>query len=385
MKYAALVAAVSCVLFCSGARADEPFPDGKKAFERARDIIEQQYVDSVSDDDMWKNATGGLVGRLGDSKWNTLLSPSSLAALQGDLAGEIVGIGVEIDFDSASGMVIVVGTIPGSPAEKAGLRAGDRILRIDDKSLKGLDLMSVGHLIRGKRGSTVTLALLREAQVVTRTLARQPLAIAPVDLMPLPGDIAYVVIRGFNDKTPDLLHAALQKSSTAKALILDVRDNAGGLFDKMMACAGELLPKGSLVVTTVGRGGKTEQHRTSGEPVAFTAGRVPIVVLVNHDSASSAEVLAAALQHDVGARLVGERTFGKWSVQRVEELGNGWALKLTSGLLRSAAGQVLDGKGLEPDLQVDMKDHPSRERDAQKRIAADAQLRAAVHLVQMSR
>jgi carboxyl-terminal processing protease len=112
---------------------------------------------------------------------------------------------------------------------------------------------------------------------------------------------------------------------------------------------------------------------------------LPTVVLVNGESASGAEILAAALKAAIGARLVGTKTLGKWSVQRVEELGNGWAIKITSALLRSPTGQMLNGKGLEPDLQVDMKEHISRERDGDKRVAADAQLRAAVHLLQMTR
>jgi carboxyl-terminal processing protease len=369
-------------------RADEPppFPDGEKAFKRARDLIKEQYVDDkMGDDRLWQSATNGLLYGLSDgNRYNQLLSPGDLAALQGDFTGEFVGIGVEIDFEASSGMVIVEAVIDGSAAQKAGVHVGDRILRIDDRSLKGLDLMGVGRLIRGKRGSTVTIALLRDAQVVTKTMARMPITITAVDRMELAGGVALLAIRSFNEKTPGLVAAALQKVKAAgeKAMVIDLRDNQGGLFEKMLECAGMFLPRGSLVVTMLGRGGKSEELHTTAEPLI---GRMPTVVLINGDSASGAEILAAALKSADGARLVGSKTRGKWSVQRVEELGNGWAIKLTTALLRSPAGQMLDGKGLEPDLQVDMKDHLSRDRDPERRVAADCQLRAGVHLLQMTR
>jgi carboxyl-terminal processing protease len=378
--------AVLLLLGPAPGRADEPFPDGEKAFKRTRELIKQEFVDDkLTEDRQWQSATNGLLLGLGDgNRYNKLLSPSELAALQGDLTGEIVGIGVEIDFDQASGMEVILGVMPGSPAEKAGLRGGDRILRIDDRSLKGLDDMAIAQLIRGKRGSTVTIAVLRDAQVVTKTIARQPITISPVNRFELAGGIALITIHSFNEKTPGLLAAALQKvkAAGAKSLVLDVRDNQGGLFEKMLECAGMLLPRGTLVVTAVGRGGKSEEQRTTSEPLLP---RLPTVVLINSDSASGAEILAAALKSGDGARLVGTKTLGKWSVQRVDELGNGWAIKLTTALLRSPTGQMLNGKGLEPDLQVDMKERVSHDRDGDRRVAADAQLRAAVHLLQMTR
>jgi carboxyl-terminal processing protease len=380
-----VIATVALVeLSVARVRADEPFHDGEKTFKRARELIAQEYCDEkLGEDRLWQNATAGLLLGLADgNRYNQLLSPAELSALHGDFTGEIVGIGVEIDFDSASGMVAVEGVMPGSPAEQAGLRIGDRILRIDERSLKGLDTMAVGRLIRGKRGSTVTIAMLRDAQVVQKTIARQAVMFSPVDRLELDGGVALIAIRSFNEKTPGLLAAALQKVKAAgdKSLLIDLRDNPGGLFDKMLECAGQLLPRGSLVVTAVGRGGKCDEQRTSGEPLLP---RLPTVVLVNGESASGAEILAAALKAQGGARLVGAKTLGKWSLQRVEELGNGWAIKLTTALLRSSTGQMLNGKGIEPDLPVDMREHISRERDGERRVAADAQLRAAVHLLQM--
>jgi carboxyl-terminal processing protease len=366
--------------------ADEPFPDGEKSFKRARELIKQEYVDDkLGDERLWRNATGGLLLGLSDgNRYNQLLSPAEAGALQGDLTGEFVGIGVEIDVDPPSGMIVLEGVMAGSPAEKAGLRAGDRILSIDDRSLKGLDDKGVARLIRGKRGSSVTISLLRDAQVVTRTMARQAIIIQSVERLELAGNLALITIHSFTEKTPGLMAAALQKvkASGAKSLIIDVRDNQGGLFEKMIECAGMLLPRGSLVVTTVGRGGKSDELRTTGEPLLP---RMPTVVLINGESASGAEILAAAMKSAVGARLVGSKTHGKWSVQRIEELGNGWAIKITTALLRSPTGQMLDGKGLEPDLQVDMKERVSREREGERRVAADAQLRAAVHVLQMTR
>lgn len=366
------------------ARADEPFPDGQKAFDKARTLMRQQYVDpKVGDDALWRGATAGVIAA-GGSKWDKLLSPSEVAALKSDLAGEVVGLGVQIDVDEAAGIADVEAVVPGSAAERAGLAVGDKILRVDGKPLKGRNTGEVARSMRGKAGTTVALTILRDAEIVTRRIVRAPFTIDPVTTMMLPDGIGLLQLRAFSEKTPKLLAAAIARLHGARAIVIDLRNNEGGLYERMLDCAGELLPKGALVVTALRRDGKTEERRTSTEPLVH----VPLTVLINGATASGAEMLAGALQH-AGARVIGKRTMGKWNAQWIEDLGNGWAMKFTRAVFRAPSGALLDGKGLDPDVEVEMAPHDTARalavRDPAKRIAADAQLRAAVNLIKLSR
>jgi carboxyl-terminal processing protease len=376
------------VLVCLGgvARADDTFRDGEKAFQRARELLQKQYVDDkVTDERMWRAATAGLFYGVGNGKWDKLLSPSELAALKADLAGEVVGLGVQISVDELAGIAMVDGVVPGSAAERAGVMVGDKILRLDGKSLKGLERGEVARSMRGKAGTTVTLTILRDAEIVQKTIKRAPFVLDPVSSLMLPGGIGLVQLRAFSDKTPGLLKRALERlrGQGSKALIVDLRNNEGGVYDRMLECAGELLPRGALVVTAIHRGGQAEEKRTGTDPVAG----VPAAVLVNGVTASGAEILAGALKH-AGARVVGKRTQGKWNAQTLEELGNGWAAKFTSAIFRAPSGAWPDGKGLEPDVEVEMEPREVGRamtlKDGEKRLAADAQLRAAVSLIRLS-
>jgi carboxyl-terminal processing protease len=370
------------------ARAQDPFRDGEKTFLKAREMLQKQYVDDkVGDDKLWRAATEGLFAGVGNGKWDKLMSPAELAALNSDLAGEMVGLGILISVQEQTGIVDVDGIVPGSGAQKAGLVVGDKILRMDGKTLKGLTRGEVARSMRGKAGTSVTLTILRDAEIVTRVVRRSPFVLDAVISTMLPGNVELLQLRAFNDKTPAMQRSALEKARAAgaRALIVDLRNNEGGKYDSMLTCAGQLLPKGALVVTELGRSGIVSDKRTSTEPVL---GSVPIVVLVDAATASGAEILAAALKQ-AGAKTVGKRTFGKWNAQTLEDLGNGWGAKFTTIIFRAPSGAMPDGKGLEPDLEVEADPRAVARANATKelaqRIAIDAQLRVAVNLLKMSK
>jgi carboxyl-terminal processing protease len=366
------------------ARADDPFRDGEKTFLKARELLQKQYVDDkVADDRMWRAATEGLFHGVGNGKWDKLLSPSELAALKADLAGEVVGLGVGISTDDVAGIINIDGVVPGSAAERAGLQVGDKILKLDGKSVKGLSQSEAARSIRGKAGTTVTLTILRDAEIVNKTIKRAPFVIDPVRQTMLPGGLALLEVRMFTDKTPKMFRTALEKlRGSARGLIIDLRSNEGGKYDTMLECANQLLPKNSPVVTELRRGGATVEKRTWSDPLTT----VPIVVLVDHETASGAEILAAALKQS-GARVVGKRTFGKWNAQELVDLGNGWGAKYTTVVFRAPSGALPDGHGIDPDVEVELGErdfvHASAQHDPEKRIALDAQLRVAVNLLKM--
>jgi carboxyl-terminal processing protease len=360
------------------------FADAERAFREARAILLREHLDDkLAEEDTLRAATAGMVSGAGARKWDALLSPAELAEMRADLSGEVVGVGVEIKHDEDGGTLLVMGVIPSTPAARGGVQAGDRVLKIDGTAVKGRAFRDVVYAIRGKPGTRVTLTILRDDQVLQKTLTRESMQWSPVESAMLPNGVGLVTVRAFTDKTPPMLRAALDKLLAAKprALVIDLRGNEGGLFERVIDCAALFVPRGATVVTKVGRGGREEAYRTQADPLA----RLPIGVLVNGHTASSAELLAGALKEDVGARVVGMRTMGKWNVQKIEELPNGWAIKFTVGVFRSPRGELLDGKGLDPDVEVAMDDNAvekaQRIADGNARVAADSQLRAVLALL----
>jgi carboxyl-terminal processing protease len=368
----------------------EPFTDPERNFEAARKaLLATYYKASLSEEDLYRAAVAGMVERVDPAmhKWNKLLSPGDVAMLRNDLQGELVGIGVKIDFDPATGYIDVKGIVPGSPAERAGIAPPDKVVTVDGKLYKGLSIHDVVSDIRGKPGQTVTLTVLRGAQLVTVPVVREKLTYDSVQGMMVAGDVAYVRIPGFNSKTPASLHDALQvlAAKHPRALVLDVRANQGGSFDDCVAAVGELVPAGSTVANVT--------KRDKPEPVVAKTPPVleglPTAVLVNHETASSAELLTAAVRELEHATVVGTTTQGKWTVQTLEDLPNGYAIKYTIGVFGSPSGKSYEGTGLAPDVEVDWSDDAFHAAegitDPAKRLTEDVQLRTAVAVLARSK
>ncbi|HTQ48457.1 MAG TPA: S41 family peptidase [Polyangiaceae bacterium] len=364
----------------------EPFANAAQNFDAARKaLLGGYYRDSLTEDDLYRAAVRGMVEYADPSmrQWNKMLAPAEVAQLRLDLQGELVGIGVKIDFDPATGYIDVKGTIPGSPAEHAGIAPPDKIVTVDGKLYKGRSMTDVVGDIRGKAGDTVTLSILRGASLVTVPIVRAKVAYDIVQDLVVADDVGYVRIPSFNAKTPGSLHDALTDlaGKHVRAIVLDLRANPGGSFDDCVAAAGELAPAGATIASVNKRGKVEPIAPKAGTPAPMLLD-VPLAVLVDHDTASSAELLAAAVQELRHATLVGARTHGKWSVQRLEDLPNGYAIKFTVGLFASPSGKSYDGTGLGPDVEVDAaSDAVQRalaESDPKARLAEDVQLRTAV-------
>jgi len=368
----------------------EPFTDPEKNFEAARKaLLEGYYRDSITEADLYRAAVAGMLERADPAlhKWNKLLSPGDVGMLRSDLQGELVGVGVKIDFDPATGYIDVKGTIPGSPAEHAGIAPPDKIVTVDGKLYKGLSIHDVVGDIRGKPGETVTLSILRGAQLVSVPVVREKLKYDAVQGMMVAGDVGYVRIPGFNAKTPATLHDVLTDlaGKHPRALVLDLRANPGGSFDDSVAAVGELVPAASTVATVTKRD-KVEPIVAKTTPVLQG---LPIAVLVSHETASSAELVTAALQELEHATVVGMKTQGKWTVQTLEDLPNGYAIKYTVGVFASPSGKSYEGTGLTPDVEVDWTEDAIQAAegitDPAKRLADDLQLRTAVAVLARSK
>lgn len=364
-------------------RPHEEFKDGEAMFQKAKALLLKEYYRAgLGEADAYRAAVAGMLEKIDPdmAKWNRLLSPTEVAELDADTSGEIVGAGVEIRFDSPSGYADVLSVVPGAPAEKAGVRAGDKILKVDGKFFQGQQLRDVVYAIRGREGDSRKLTLLRRDEILTRTVRLRRVPYANVEGVMLPGRIALVSVRYFSGGVAPRLRAVLESlaKESPRALLVDLRGNQGGLLSSALDSASLFVPRGKPIVRIVKREGE-ETKASSGDPIASG---IPVAVLVNGDTASGAEVVAAALKESLGARVVGTKTEGKWSVQSVETLPNRYAVKYTVGKLLSGQGSDYAGKGLAPDIEVAAEPGESEKvRGAstpETRLAADAQLRAAV-------
>jgi carboxyl-terminal processing protease len=370
----------------SALESDAPFRDGARTFETVRNALLHRYAGKeLTEEALYRAAVQGMLEHADPSRasWNKLLSPDELEALRIDLRGEVVGIGVQINFDEGSGYTDVLSVFPGSPSEKAGLLAGDKILNVGGKLYKGKTTKDVLADIRGKAGEPVTLAVLRGDKVSSFAVTRGVVAMEVVESAMLPDAIGYVRIRSFSAKTRPGVDRALDDAANhgARRLVIDLRGNPGGAFDAAVATAEAFLPSGAPIGRMDKPGQKEEVHTASG---AAKLPSVPLAVLVDHGTSSGGEFVAAALQESRAARLVGSKTFGKWSVQTLDDLPNGYAAKYTVATLRSGSGRALDGVGLAPDVEVDMDPATTvtaLATDSTERLDVDAQLRTAVALL----
>ncbi|MGO8998836.1 MAG: S41 family peptidase [Polyangiaceae bacterium] len=364
----------------------EKFGDPQKAFAAAKDALQTKYYAAgLTEEDVYRAAVRGMVedidGRM--HKWNKLLSPTELGEIETELSGEIVGIGVTIRFDDPTGHIEILGTMHGSPAEKAGLQAHDTIVSVNAKVFRGKTLMDAVRELRGKAGDPVTLSVLRDDKLLPFTIARAPVEVHEVEHFLVDG-VGELSVGMFTAKTVPAMRAALDDFTSAhiSAIVLDLRGNHGGSFDDAVHAAELFLPTGAPIVRLERREGKEETVSSKGTPALAS---LPMVVLVNQDTSSSAELLAGALSEQRRARIVGARTFGKWTVQSIDELGNGYAIKYTTALFHTPSGKSYEGTGLIPDVEVDA-DRAQVERamgitDPAARLAVDVQLRTALSLL----
>lgn len=333
-------------------RGDAPvMPHAKQAFLKTLELIEKDYVErGLGEDALYTGAIEGVLARLIQLEGhpiNELLDPQSYAELMHGTKGSIVGIGVEIGM--RADLLTIIYPIPGGPAEKAGLKAGDRILAIDGVTVKGRELGEMVPKIRGAEGTEVDLFVQRDTEEWHQKVTRAQVAIANVESRLLDDGVGYVRLRGFAETTPAEFDAALEKMKSMRGLVLDLRDCPGGVLEASIELAGRFLADGQTIVTTIDRDGKKTTQAAKGD------GRwqkLPLALLIGPNTASGAEIVADALRTHKRATLLGQKTFGKGTVEELHELGDGWAIKLSASRFAGASGELLHGRGVTPQLPV---------------------------------
>lgn len=323
------------------------------AFEAALRRVQSNYVEPLSDSELFESALNGLMDRL--DPHSQYLDASALDALEVETTGRFGGIGIELGV--TLGRFTVISPLDGSPAARAGVRPGDQLLAVDDRTLRHRRLAEVIDLMRGEPGSPVALQFRREDAEFKLELIRENITIDSVSHRWLEPGLAYARIRQFQSDTGYEFRRALRQlqqdsrqpgyPGTVKGLILDLRNNPGGVLQASVTVADALLTDG-MIVTTAGRlPSSHSRYRAAGRDLLNGA---PIIVLINGGSASAAEIVAGALKDHDRATLMGEQSYGKGSVQTLVSLGEDRAVKLTTAYYLTPKGGSIHQRGISPDI-----------------------------------
>jgi len=385
------VLVVAVLGFGFGVYTDQAFPDvmpyvvhhsagrvDTTELQQAIRVIQADYVDGNLDTAKLSHGTvQGLVSSLGDP-FSAYYDPTQFKRLQDVYTGHYSGIGIYLSFTNTYPMI--TGTVPGSPAAAAGLQAGDQIVKVGDKDMKGLTSDQASTLIQGPNGSKVTLTLQRGGQTFSVTITRAEIQVPSVRGTVIADHVLYVRLYQFTTTTTDEFHAALTSGLPgAKGMVLDLREDPGGFIDQADHVISEFVSSGETFELR-DRTGTVDKHTVSGEHLAAS---VPLVVLVDANSASAAEIVAGSLQVHQRAKLVGTVTFGKGSVQQDFPLNNGADIHLTVKRWFLPNGVTIDHKGLTPDVTVPLA-NTTDQFDVQQPTngySKDAQLNSALSVL----
>lgn len=333
-------------------------PSSMFEFFRTLEIIESHYAENVDKNAIFDGALKGMVSTLGD-KHSTYLGGDLYKDFSAQMSGTYAGIGVYIA--STDEGILIAGVMEGSPAEEAGLQRGDILVSIDGTSVEGYQLEDVSKNIRGPVDTSVDLVVRRDGEEQSFTVQRRQIHVPTVAGKMVDGtDVGYIRVAVFSDGTADDFTKEFTKlrEQGMNKLILDLRDNPGGIVEQAVGVASNFVPPNSTIVSYTEQDGKVDQYTAQG-----TDDPIPIVVLVNENSASASEIVAGAVQDMKLGPIVGVKTYGKGTVQGVFPVDSASAVKVTVAKYRTTNGREIDGVGIEPDVVVPLT--PSDPEDSQ--------------------
>ena len=327
---------------------------GSKAVETKvsviKQIIDKYYLDEVDDSDLVEGMYKGLVDGLGDP-YSVYYTEEEFQSLMESTNGVYCGIGVTVSQDADTGIITLVKPFENSPGLEAGILPGDILYKVDGTEVTGMELSSVVAMIKGEEGTTVDLTIVREGESdnIELTVERRQIEVPTISYEVLEDNIGYIYISEFDTVTESQFISALEdlNNQGIAGLVVDLRDNPGGNLDVVNSILDQILPEG-LIVYTEDKDGNREEY-TSDEEHQFNK---PLAVLVNGNSASASEIFAGAIKDYGIGTLVGTKTFGKGIVQRLIELGDGTAMKLTISKYYTPNGENIHKIGIVPDVEV---------------------------------
>lgn len=340
-------------------------------FWQVWDTLQKKHIGGADERKMFYGGISGMVQSLGDP-YSAFMDPEQTKQFQSDMSGQFEGIGAEIGLRKDH--LTIVAPLDGSPAKKAGLLAGDILISINDQSTTGLTVEQAVDLIRGKKGTVVTINVLRNNKPLEFKITRDIIQVNSVTWKVEKDSIGYIKLSRFGDDTLELLNNAATdlNKQTLKGLILDLRNNPGGYLDVGVSVANAFLPKDTLVVTEKDKDGKEDIFKTTKAALFDT--KIPLIILVDGGSASASEIVAGAIKDNSRGKLLGEKTYGKGSVQQVESFSDGSSLRVTIAHWYTPKGKNISKEGIDPDVIVAMT-------DADYQAGRDPQLSKALELL----
>jgi carboxyl-terminal processing protease len=356
---------------------EQPYSE-LRTFTEALSIVKKNYVEEIDDHELIYGAIKGMLNSL--DPHSSFMTPEMYKEMQIDTSGEFGGLGIRIGIKD--GVLTIIAPIEDTPAFKAGVKAGDKIIKIEGESTKNMSLHDAVTRLRGPKGTSVTITIFREGyeKTIDFTIVRDIIQIQSVKSRVIDDKIGYVKLIQFQEKTSQDLAEHLKEFNNKgiDSLILDLRNNPGGLLTSSVEVAGQFLSSGKTIVSIKGRDGEKITYKAKSK---FENYDYPMmVVLVNEGSASASEIVAGALRDWNKAVIMGKKTFGKGSVQTVIPLSDGSGLRLTTARYYTPKDISIQSKGIIPDIEVDQKVDENgatltvqREKDLKKHLENDQQ------------
>ena len=327
--------------------------DIETELSKYRSIIDKYYLGEVNDEDLLEGAIRGYIDGLGDP-YTEYISKEEMQEYMEDTLGNYVGIGIYMIKDEKTNRVKVLSPIKNSPAETAGIQPGDLIIAVNGKEYTGDEMTQMSNDIKGEEGTEVTLTILRNNESLEIKVKREKIKVNPVESKVLENNIGYIAFTSFDETTAEDFKSKFEElqKQNIKSLIIDLRNNGGGLVDQAVDIAGYVLDKDSVVLYEVDKNGNEVVEKTTTAPIID----MPIIILTNENTASASEILAGALKDFGKAKTVGIKTYGKGVIQEILSVKDGSGIKITTSEYQTPNRNKINKIGIEPDEKVELPD-----------------------------
>ena len=341
-----------------------------------RKIIDKYYLGEVNEEDLKEGAIKGYIEGLGDP-YTEYISKEDMEEYMEDTKGNFVGIGIYMVQDTEEDKIMVLSPIKGSPAEKAGIKSGDYIIEVDGEECKAEDMTAISNKIKGEEGTTVKLKIQRDNETLNFEIKRENVTVNPVEGEVLENNIGYIEFSSFDENTAEGFKSKLKKKKNQgiQSLIIDLRNNGGGIVDEALEIAGYIADKDSVLLYEVNKDNEEEVKKSENEPII----NMPIVILTNENTASSSEILAGALKDLGKAKIVGTKTYGKGVIQQILSLPDGSGIKITSEKYLTPNKTEINKVGITPDEVVELPDTVKNVLNVERKD--DTQLQKAIEML----